>query len=377
MKKLCYLINSDWYFDLHWVERAQSAQKEGYQIHIITHFQNENILSRFKVMGFCCHHINLLASSFSPLNFLASFIEAKKIINKISPDLLHCITIKACLIGGIIARLKNMPVVLSFVGLGRVFMDGPIVLRLIKKVVTYIYKYIIANDHCTLLFEHENDRSYLTDLLNVDISKTVVIDGAGINLEKFAYSPEPNVNKPVVLFAGRLLWSKGLGDLVEVKKILAKRNINFDLKVAGICVENDSDAIPLDVIKSWHDAGIIEWLGKSDNVCDLIKSANIVALPSVYSEGIPRILLEASSVGRVCVTYNVGGCGSLVVNDVTGLVVEKKDITTLVEKFEYLIENPDIRIVMGLHARARVEEKYSSDLILANTLQMYKKATSN
>lgn len=374
MKKLCYFINSDWYFDLHWIERAQFAQKEGYQIHIITHFQSEKILSRFKGMGFYCHHINLHASSFSPLNFLSSFIETKKIIKDVSPDLLHCITIKACLIGGVLARLQNIPIVLSFVGLGRVFMDGPIGLKIIKKIVTHIYKYIIANKHCTLLFEHENDRNYLINLLDIDVAKTVVIDGAGINLEKFAYSPEPNVSKPVVLFAGRLLWSKGLGDLVEVKKILAQKDINFDLKVAGICVESDSDAIPLDVIKSWNDAGIIEWLGKSDNVFDLIKSSNIVALPSVYSEGIPRILLEASSVGRVCVTYNAGGCGSIVVNDVTGLVVEKKDIATLVEKFEYLIRNPDIRLTMGLHARARVEEKYSSELILENTLQMYKKA---
>lgn len=35
MKKLCYFINSDWYFDLHWIDRAIAARDAGYEIHII------------------------------------------------------------------------------------------------------------------------------------------------------------------------------------------------------------------------------------------------------------------------------------------------------------------------------------------------------
>lgn len=49
----------------------------------------------------------------------------------------------------------------------------------------------------------------------------------------------------MVLFASRMLWSKGLGDLIEAKKILESRNIHFTLNVAGILVENDKDAISL------------------------------------------------------------------------------------------------------------------------------------
>ncbi|STV02851.1 bifunctional galactosyltransferase [Klebsiella pneumoniae] len=90
---------------------------------------------------------------------------------------------------------------------------------------------------------------------------------------------------------------KDWGDLIEAKKILRSKNIHFTLNVAGILVENDKDAISLQVIENWHQQGLINWLGRSNNVCDLIEQSNIVALPSVYSEGVPRILLEASFCG--------------------------------------------------------------------------------
>ncbi|HBQ2580979.1 TPA: glycosyltransferase family 1 protein, partial [Klebsiella pneumoniae] len=35
MRKLCYFINSDWYFDLHWIDRAIASRDAGYEIHII------------------------------------------------------------------------------------------------------------------------------------------------------------------------------------------------------------------------------------------------------------------------------------------------------------------------------------------------------
>ncbi|EGI6474468.1 glycosyltransferase family 4 protein, partial [Salmonella enterica subsp. enterica serovar Fluntern] len=100
------------------------------------------------------------------------------------------------------------------------------------------------------------------------------------------------------------LWSKGLGDLIEAKKILRQKNIHFVLNVAGILAEDDKDAIPLELIHHWHHEGLINWLGRSSNVYELIQKSNIVALPSIYPEGVPRLLLEASSVGRACIAYD-------------------------------------------------------------------------
>lgn len=48
MRKLCYFINSDWYFDLHWIDRAIASRDAGYEIHIISHFIDDNIINKFK-----------------------------------------------------------------------------------------------------------------------------------------------------------------------------------------------------------------------------------------------------------------------------------------------------------------------------------------
>ncbi|MDQ6191453.1 glycosyltransferase [Klebsiella pneumoniae] len=134
-----------------------------------------------------------------------------------------------------------------------------------------------------------------------------------------------------------MLWSKGLGDLIEAKKILRSKNIHFTLNVAGILVENDKDAISLQVIENWHQQGLINWLGRSNNVCDLIEQSNIVALPSVYSEGVPRILLEASSVGRACIAYDVGGCDSLIIDNDNGIIVKSNSPEELADKLAFCL----------------------------------------
>ena len=140
MKKLCYFINSDWYFDLHWTDRAIAARDAGYEIHIISHFVDDKIAEKFRTLGFVCHNIPLVAQSFNVLIFFRAFSKARKIIQNINPDLLHCITIKPCLIGGFLAKSTHRPVILSFVGLGRVFSAESACLKLLRSFTVMAYK---------------------------------------------------------------------------------------------------------------------------------------------------------------------------------------------------------------------------------------------
>ncbi|VUC77930.1 glycosyl transferase [Raoultella terrigena] len=371
MKRLCYFINSDWYFDLHWTDRAIAARDAGYEIHIISHFVDSKITNKFKSLGFICHNVPLAAQSFNVFTFIRAFFDSRKIIKEIDPDLLHCITIKPCLIGGFFAKKTQRPVILSFVGLGRVFSENSGLIKLLRHFTIKAYKHIASNKRSMYMFEHDKDRRKIVDFLGIDIQKTIVIDGAGINPEIYKYSLEQKRDIPVVLFASRMLWSKGLGDLIEAKKILSKRNISFTLNVAGILVEHDKDAIPLDVIQRWHEEGAINWLGHSSNVFDLIEESNIVALPSVYSEGVPRILLEASSVGRACIAYDVGGCDSLIVDNDNGLIVKSNSVHELADKLGFLLDNPEARVEMGIKGRKRVQDKFSSVMIINKTLKTY------
>jgi glycosyltransferase involved in cell wall biosynthesis len=165
--------------------------------------------------------------SLNPLLIFKDLIKSLRVLNEINPDILHCITIKPCLIGGVYSKLWKKKLVLSFVGLGRVFSSSAVFYKFIRGIVSITYKCISKKDDVFFIFEHENDREKIINLTGIVSDKTSVIDGAGINIEEYKLVPEPENETPVVLFASRLIWSKGLGDLIEVKKRLIKRGVFF------------------------------------------------------------------------------------------------------------------------------------------------------
>ncbi|MDU2729936.1 glycosyltransferase family 4 protein [Pantoea sp.] len=372
MKKLCFYINSDWYFNLHWKERTLAAKEDGYEVHVVCSFEDLNIMSDFKTQGINVHNSKMSEQSLNPLILVKDLIKSFNIIRVINPDVLHCITIKPCIIGGLYAKIFRKNLVMSFVGLGRVFSSTSKKYKIIRKCVSFFYQWLSVKSNIFMIFEHEKDRADLISITGVSPEKTMVIDGAGVNTEEFKYSPDPQNTIPVVLFASRLIWSKGLADLVQAKAILEERGVRFDLIVAGITVKNDPDAIPLDTIEKWSDSKIIRWLGKRDDVKYLIENSNIVALPSVYAEGVPRILIEAAAVGRPSIAYDTGGCSSIVINNLTGYLVEK-NIDDLSSKLECLIKNKDLRLQFGKNAHARVNSHFCSKYIIKKTLGIYKR----
>ncbi|MDU6090893.1 MAG: glycosyltransferase family 4 protein [Pantoea sp.] len=370
MKKLCFYINSDWYFNLHWKERALAAKENGYEVHVVCSFDDQDIMSDFIAAGLKVHNSKMSEQSLNPLVLVKDLINSFKIINNIEPDILHCITIKPCIIGGLYAKFLKKNLVMSFVGLGRVFSSGSMKYKIIRYFVSAFYRWLSAKPDIFMIFEHEKDRADLIAITGVSHEKTMVIDGAGINTDEFQYLPDPPNAMPVVLFASRLIWSKGLADLVQAKAILKKRGINFELMVAGITVKNDPDSIPLHIIEQWSDSKAIHWLGKRDDVKRLIENCNIVALPSVYAEGVPRILIEAAAVGRPSIAYNTGGCSSIILDGLTGFIVNK-DINDLTAKLECLIQDKQLRNSFGYKAHLRVKSHFCSKYVIEKTLGIY------
>lgn len=370
-KKLCYFINSAWYFELHWLDRAKAALDAGYEVSVIANFANDEILGRLEAIGFKCYDSQMNEKSINPLWFIKDFTNLFKILNRINPDILHSITIKPGVISCIWCKLRNKKLIYSFVGLGRVFENSSIVYRALRFVVIRLYRTLFTAIDCKIIFEHEADQKKIINLIGLDQSKTIVIDGAGIDINHFTFSEEQQSEPPKILFASRMLWSKGLGDLVQVKNILKHDGLDIEILVAGIIIENDDDAISLNQIQKWNDSGDIVWLGTRNDVKELIQLSNIVALPSIYGEGVPRILLEAGAVGRAAITYDVSGCNSLIEDGFNGIVVEKKNIEQFTIKLKKMILDKESRRTMGLNARVLIEKKYSSEIIITETLLLY------
>ena len=69
----------------------------------------------------------------------------------------------------------------------------------------------------------------------------------------------------------------------------------------------------------------------------------------------PKVLLEASAVGRPIVTTNIPGCREGIKNGSNGFIVEKGNINDLTKKMIWFIKNYKIIAMMGNKSRKRAE----------------------
>lgn len=369
---ICYIVNAGWYFKLHWLDRALAAMQSGYRVHLIAHIDDatKKILQR---SGIICHESHLIPASLNPLNFIKSSITIFTHLRKLKPTVIHCITIKACLIGGFYAKHFKLHLIMSIVGLGRVFESKKIAYSLIRKMVIPLWRVIVSRHDTLLIFEHSDDKIKLEKLLWPATFNAEIILGAGIDTNLFSYIPEPATDEITVLHAGRLIHSKGLPDLIAIKHRLMQQQIHFNLMVAGIQVADDADRLPLTALEAWAARGDIVWLGERDNMQELIKNSHIVALPSTYAEGIPRILVEAAACGRPCICYDSGGCKEIVAQGINGFIIEKNNLTDFADKLSHLIQDAKLRHSMGSKGRARVKHTFAADKIVNETLAVYQR----
>ncbi|MDV0845173.1 glycosyltransferase [Klebsiella quasipneumoniae] len=233
-----------------------------------------------------------------------------------------------------------------------------------------------AKSPAQVIFEHNADFAELSKYIKFDENNIHIIEGAGVDRFRFSYQPEPTQNNFSVLFASRLLWSKGLGEVVEAIGKVKQNENNTTLYVAGILDDKDPDRIELDQILQWEKEGKIIWLGRRDDIQNLIRNSHVVILPTKYSEGVPRIIIEACAMGRSCIVGNVPGCKAIIKDNFNGCVLKTHSASEIAEKIEYLRDNMEIRKKFGLRSAEIVKERFSKEIVIDKTLCVYNKILS-
>lgn len=368
-KCLVFVINVDWYFRLHWIERAEYFKGQGFKVHIISNFTDVSIKEELTHKGFQCHQLSIKRKSLNPFKEINSLFKLKKLLTFLQPDIIHCVTVKPNIYTGLINRLfVKRPIIYSVTGLGAIFSSSSIKFKILKTVISQLYKFISTQD-ARFTFENGEDYKLFQHEGIIKDGNGVVIKGAGIDLNRFQPSSTPG--NQTVLFAARLLRDKGLHELVEAKRSLSNRGINFTLKVAGIIDTDVTSAIPIEQIDVWSDNGDITWLGNVSDMPHLIKSCDIVCLPTTYGEGVPRILIEAASCQRAIVTTDVVGCREIVTDGYNGLLARPCDPESIAFALEQLLTNNEQVRAFGINGRNKVEAEFSQEHVFEQTQRVY------
>jgi glycosyltransferase involved in cell wall biosynthesis len=197
-----------------------------------------------------------------------------------------------------------------------------------------------------------------------------VIYGAGVDTEKYFYKVPPG--NRYILFAARLLKSKGFYNIARAVKKLNCEGAQLTLLVAGIVDDDVNEAIPITDVERMHSAGDIVWLGNVSDMVSLLHSVDLVCLPTVYGEGVPRILIEAAACGRALLATNVSGCNAIVENGFNGYLVDPNKPAMLEKRLLDIFEDENY-LKMGRCGRDKVVLQFSQELVFEKTNKLYQR----
>lgn len=370
--KILYIVNEPWFFLSHRLPIALAAQKQGYIVHVAT--RGGEGVSEILGKGFIHHEISLSRNGSSVPIELYSLLDIWKLINSVKPDVLHLVTIKPVLYGGIASRFTSVKKVVAAVsGLGTLFLAEGAKANLKRKVGIGLYRLALRSNKTTVILQNPDDKQLLIDLKAIKAEQTTLIRGSGIDLSAFQTFPESLTSTPVVTFAARLLFDKGIAEYVDAIKILNKKGVVAHYQIVGdLDVGNGTSATASDIAE-WQAIPNLEVLGYQKDMSSVFRDTNLVVLPS-YREGLPKVLIEAAACGRAVITTDVPGCRDAIEADRTGLLVPVKDPNALAHAIEKLVTESELRVQMGIAGRQLAEREFSIEKVVERHLSLYQQS---
>jgi glycosyltransferase involved in cell wall biosynthesis len=368
-KKLLYIVNVDWFFISHRLPIALSAMKNGYEVHLACALTDKR--DYLLDLGIKLHEIPFSRSGRGLLNELNTLKQIYQVLTKVRPDVLHTVTIKPVLYGGAMARLARVPAVVAAVsGLGLVFVADDFKTKITKTIAKVLYKLAFGHRNLKVIFQNSSDRKLLVDSIQLANTKIVMIKGSGADLTEYCFKPEP-VGLCTVVMASRLLKEKGVYQFVEAANILKRKRVAVQFLLAGEPDPGNPNSVTERELQQWKNEGTVKILGFRSDISNLFSNSNIVALPSFYGEGLPKVLIEAAACGRAIITTNNPGCREALIDGETGLVVPVKDATKLAEAIESLVLDKSKRALMGRRARKFAEAEFDIGAVVSKHLDIY------
>jgi len=368
--KILFLVTNDWYFWLHRLALARALRDAGAEIFVMTRLNEHRAALEsegFRVIPWK----NISSRSVNLFREAKAFWEVLLVYRRLSPDLTHHIALKPALYGGMAAVLSGgLPTVQTIAGLGYLFTNPPRRMLWVRWLLVVCLWIIQRLGKPRTIFQNPDDRDFFVSAGLVRADGAALIRGSGVNLHTFSPMPEPS-GIPVVALPARMLWDKGIREFVEAAKQIHFQGLKARFALAGR-VDGSPGRVSEEQLRSWAEAGIVEWWGYEEDVRVVFSRSNIVCLPSYYREGLPKVLLEAAACERAVVTTNSPGCREVVREGENGVLVPPRDTRTLVTAIRILLEDPALRARMGKRGREIVEQEFSESLVIQQTLALYR-----
>jgi len=314
--------------------------------------------------------------SLNPLRETALLAWLWRLVRAEQADIVHGFTIKCAIYGAFAAQLAGAARVNSVTGMGYVFSNDDMLARVLRPVVRGLMKVTLSGRRARLILQNQDDAAFFEEAGIALPEQIRLVPGSGVDCKRFLPPTAADRNRtPRVVLAARMLWDKGVDEFIDAARILKAQGRNIFFVLAGEPDPGNPAAIPETILREWHAAGLVQWLGHVDDMPNLFAEADIVVLPS-YREGLPKSLIEAASCGRPLITTDVSGCRDVVTDGVDGLLIPVRDSSALANAIARLQDDQALARRLGEAARAKALAEYDERIIVAQTLAIYEELTS-
>ncbi|KAA0014344.1 glycosyltransferase family 4 protein [Billgrantia pellis] len=332
----------------------------GLEVHAAAPDLSNDGLTRMKLekMGARVHDVYLSRTGINPFHDMRTLVELVRLMWAIRPDYVMGYTIKPVIFGIFAAVLTRCPRRFALItGLGYCFSSygQTAKTRFIGTIAANLYRHSLrfANK---VFFQNPDDQALFRDrnIINGTVP-SVVVNGSGVDIDHFM--PRAYPRQVVFLLIARLLVDKGIREYAEAAYRLKTEYPDTIFTLVGD-LDSNPNSISAQELDRWVQDGVIQYLGKLDDVRDALGNASVFVLPSFYREGIPRTILEALSMGRPIITTDTPGCRETVIDGENGYLVPPRNATELANAMRAFIQSPQLIATMGERSREQALRKY-------------------
>ncbi|CAN7422215.1 glycosyltransferase family 4 protein [Rossellomorea sp. LjRoot5] len=192
----------------------------------------------------------------------------------------------------------------------------------------------------------------------------------GVELSEYRQIPLPlkGNKKKIILAVSRLVYLKGLHDLIEALSYVESKE-KWECWILG---EGEEERKLKAACKKFNVEDRVTFWGHSSRVKELMRQADMMVMPSLQ-ENQPFAVIEAQLLGLPTIVSNAGGLPEMIENNRNGMIVEKGNSIQLSSSIEYLLNNPSRRDQMSQYAIKKGQVMWDVHTLNRNILQLYKK----
>lgn len=363
-----FSINVDWFFISHFQYLARRALEAGHAAVLATNVGPKS--QKLDGSGIRLVHLPFARNGLRPEGVVQSIRKLRDLVTSSPRPVLHAFGNMGIIVGALATmRLGGIRRVYTITGRGYAAAVQTFSMRVMNQFSATFNRFVADGEDVRWIVENTNDiaSSGLTRAFRE--GRVVIVGGAGVDPDHYAYRASPARPPLRIGFVSRLIWSKGLDIAVSAIEEARARGCDVTLTVAGRPDTDNPRTYTERELAVFAGVRGVEFVGHVDDVPAFWAAHHLLILPSRGGEGLPRCLLEAASCGRPILVSHVPGCAEFAAA-ARGWTVCSRDANAFADAIVEISSSPDLN-ARGAFARSVVQNGYSEDDVWAKVRTCY------